>query len=102
MVDYCLSKNIGDKIKFQNDKIPYTIKAKADRYLICTRPYNFKSTVFYTIIDLKLLIRGANNLVFNIYDYKEQKDTEQCLKDLASGKVEVSSRNCIKLDVELK
>lgn len=88
---------IGDKIAFDTEKGLYTVKACDERYLICTKPYNFKKTVFYSIVDLEKGIRGPNNLVFNSYDYKNQKDIDRCLKDLQKGKIEVSNRN--KLDV---
>jgi hypothetical protein len=55
---------IGDKIKFKREKQRYTIQATDGRYLICTKPFNAKKTVIYTIVDLKEKIRGTDNLVF--------------------------------------
>lgn len=101
-IDYCQGLKIGDKIKFKSEKQKYTVKAKSDRFLICTKPYNLKRTVIYIIIDLERLVRGANNLIFNMYDYKVQEDIDQCLKDLELDEtLEVSHRNCVKLDVEI-
>ena len=99
MVDYCKSLGVGDKMR-------YTVKAKSDRYLICTKPFSPQKTVLYTIIDLKRLVRGTNNLVFNGYDYAVQEDIDECLKDLEAERgngnwIEVSHRNCILLNVEM-
>mgnify|MGYP000858721777 FL=1 len=102
MKDYCKGLKVGDKIKFINEKQRYTIKAKSDRFIICTKPFNLKKTCLYTIIDLERMVRGANDRVFNPYNYMIQDDINECLSDLESGKVEVSYRNCVSLDVELK
>jgi hypothetical protein len=101
MIKYCTSLKVNDKIKFESEKQKYTIKAKSDRYLICTKPFNLKKTCLYSIIDLERLVRGTNSLVFNAYDYMIQEDIDECLRDLESGKIEVSHRNCIKLDVQI-
>lgn len=90
---------VGSKIYFDREKQPYTVKALNDRYVICTKPYNFKRTVWYTIIDLEEQIRGTNNLVFNMYDYKSQEGIDECMKDLLSGEVEISHRNRVDLNI---
>lgn len=100
VIDYCKGLKVGDKIRFMVEKKSYTIKAKSDKFLICTKPFNLKNTVLYTIIDLERLVRGANNLIFNPYDYTSEKDMNDCIVDLESGKTEVSHRNCVKLDVQ--
>jgi len=102
MIKYCLSLKVGGKIKFSTEKQRYTVKAKSERYIICTKPFNIKHTVLYTIIDLERLVRGTNNMVFNPYDYEYQSDIDSCLVDLECNDnvVEVTHRNCIKLDVE--
>lgn len=101
MISHCMKSNVGDKIKFKSEKQKYTIKAKSERFLICTKPFNLKKTCLYTIIDLDRLVRGTNNMVFNPYDYMVQEDIDECLNDLESGEIEVSHRNCVTLDVEI-
>jgi len=91
--------NVETKIRFGADKQFYKVKACNNRFAICTRPYNPKHTVYYTIIDLAMLIRGTNNLIFNSYDYTDQKDIDLCLKELMKGKVEISHRNNVQLDI---
>jgi hypothetical protein len=91
--------NIGEKIRFAEEKQMYTIRAKNDRYLICTKPFNPKHTVIYTIVDIIESIRGTNDFIFNPYDYTVTEDCQQCLKDLISGKTKISSRNKISLKI---
>lgn len=88
---------VGSRVRFAEDKQSYTIRAMSERYAICTKPYNPKKTVYYTIVDIVEMIRGPNNLVFNIYDYSKAEDCEQSLRDLVDGKIEISSRHRIPL-----
>ena len=74
---------IGDKIYFAEEKKPYTIRACDERFLICTKPYNFKpKTVIYTIVDLKEGIRGTDNYSIGWCDYYTTRDCKRMLKEL--------------------
>lgn len=99
-IDYCRSLNVGDKIKFTIEKQRYTVKAKSERYIICTKPFNIRHTCFYCIIDLDRLVRGPNDLVFSHFDFMTQKGIDDCLEWLLLGETEVSSSHSIQLDVE--
>jgi hypothetical protein len=99
-LEYCNSLNVGDKIKFRSEKRRFTVKAKSDRFLVCTKPFNLKKTCLYTIIDLERMVRGADNFGGR-YDYMDQNEIDQCLKDLESGDTEVSYRNYVSLWVEI-
>jgi len=90
---------VNDKVYFKSEKASYTVKAFDGRYAICTKPYNFKRTVMYTIVDFKEDIRSTNDLVFNIYDYKVQDDINKCLRDIKSGELKLSKRNSVKNDI---
>jgi len=90
---------IGTKIYFLKEKRPYVVKALNERFIICTKPFNLQKTVYYTIIDINENIRGTNNLVFNLYDYKDINDINECLKDLESGETQISHRNRVELDI---
>jgi len=92
---------VGSRVKFEGEKGPYVVKARGERFAICTKPFNPKRTVIYTIIDFERDVRGTNNLIFNIYDYAVQKDVDACLRDLEAGEVEVSYRNYVELDIEI-
>lgn len=91
---------VGDKIRFIEEKNPYTIRACNDRYLICTKPFNLQHTVLYSIVDLQEGIRGTNWWVFNVYEYMDAEDCKKCLDDLISGECEISHRNRIKLNIK--
>ena len=74
---------VGDKIYFAEEKKPYTVRACDERFLICTKPYNFKpKMVIYTIVDLKEKIRGTDNYSIGWCDYYYTKDCKKILKEL--------------------
>ena len=88
---------VGAKVRFAEDSQPYTVRAISERYAICTKPFNPKRTVYYTIIDIVEQVRGPNNLVLNAYDYTQDSDCEKSLQDLVDGKVEISKRHRVPL-----
>ncbi len=90
--------NIGDRILFAEEKRPYRIKAMNDRFLVCTKPYNPKRTVLYTIVDLKENVRGTENTVFCM-GFETDEDCNEALVRLESGESEVSHRNRIALNI---
>lgn len=82
----------NDKIKFDEEKQPYRIRACDQRYLICTKPYNPKHTVIYTIVDLKENVRGAEDLIFGA-GAETITQCEAMLKRLQTGETKISHRN---------
>ena len=46
-IAYCKSMKVGDKIKFKEDKRRFTVKAKSERFLICTKPFNLSHRSLY-------------------------------------------------------
>lgn len=102
IIFYCRSLKVGDKIKFESEKQRYTVQAKSDRYIICTKPFNARKTYLYTIIDLERLVRGAVSLIFGLTDdVNSPEKARECINDLKNGEYEVSHRNCVLLDVEI-
>ena len=89
--------NLGDKVWFEGEKRPYTVVACNERFIICTKPFNLRHTVLYTILDLKEGIRGTHDLILNPYDFMVQEDIDECLADLVSGKIEISHRNRVQV-----
>lgn len=84
----------GMKIWFDGERNGYTIRSCNERYLVCTKPYNFrKNTVLYSIVDLWKGIRGLDGYVFSPYSYYTQEDCDNYLNDITSGKVQVSRRH---------
>ena len=90
---------VGDKIKFTSEKQRYTIKACNERFIIATKPFNARKTFLYTIVDLKEGLRAADNYYCK-HDYTKVKEAEEGLKELISGKIHLSHRSRIKLDLE--
>lgn len=93
--------NVGDKVFIPIHVNPFRVQARDDRFIICTKPFNPKRTVLYFIIDLQTRRRGPDNMVFcSGYNTKEQ--CEERLKELQSGKIEVSQRHGIDLDFDIE
>lgn len=87
----------GDKVWFEEEVKPYKIIACDRRFAVCTKPFNLKHTVLYTIIDLHKGIRGTHNMIFNCYELETKKGCLECIRDLRKGEIEVSYRNRVDL-----
>ena len=92
---------IGDKVYIPNETNPYRVRARDDRFIICTKPFNLKRTVFYFIVDLKRKVRGADNMIF-CSGYETDEDCKERLKELQNGEIEVSYRNVVPLDIDIE
>lgn len=90
---------VGTKIWFSGEKKPYTVRCSSLRFVICTKPYNLKNTVLYTIIDTQQFIRGTENLIF-CNGFESNDDCKEALARLESGELEVSHRNRVTLEIE--
>lgn len=93
--------NIGDKVCVPTDKRPYTVKARDERYIICTKPFNVRHTVLYFIIDLLNKWRAPDNMIF-CSGYETTEDCQERLKELQDGTIELSRRRGIPLDIEIE
>lgn len=90
--------HVGNRVWFAGEKRPYKIRARNERYLICTKPFNPKKTVIYSIIDLDEKVRGPDNLIFCM-GYETEDQIAENMRMLADGEIEVSHRRRIDLDV---
>lgn len=66
---------LGMKIRFADEKQSYTVQAvsPSGRFVVCTKPFNARRTVLYSVIDLAQGIRGADNRVFGMgYETPEE------------------------------
>lgn len=88
----------GMKIYFQGENKPYTVRCFSERFVICTKPFNLKRTVIYTIIDWIREIRGTENTVFCM-GFETDQDCNEALERLVSGESEVSYRNYVDLTI---
>jgi hypothetical protein len=101
MGEMIMKVQVGDKVYIPNEKRPYRVKARDERYIICTKPYNLAHTVLYFIIDLKDKWRAPDNMVF-CFGYETDEDCNARLKDLQEGKIELSRRRGIPLDIDIE
>lgn len=87
---------IGQRVRFVGERPNYKVRAVSPdgRYVILTRPFNLRRTVFYTIIDFKLGVRGTDNRIFDM-GYETPEQVESAMTELAEGRAEVSYRNWV-------
>lgn len=93
--------NVGNKVYVPGEKRPYTVRARDERFIICTKPYNPQHTVLYFIVDLEKRRRGPDNMVF-CSGYETDEHCLERLKELQSGTIELSYRRSIPLDIEIE
>ena len=86
---------VGDKLYVYGEVKPYTVKARDDRYIIASKPYNLRKTVTYFIIDLIKGWRGPDDRVF-CCGYETPEDIRERLQELRNGEIEVSRRRSVK------
>lgn len=96
MLKYGDRLKVGAKIRFAEEKQAYTVQATDGRFAVCTKPFNARRTVLYTIIDLKEKVRGTENLVFS-FGFETRQKCEEALARLHAGETAVSHRNRIPL-----
>jgi len=89
---------IGDRVRFPEEKRCYRVRALGDRYAVCTKPFNPRHTVLYTVVDFQEQVRGTENLVFGFGAETDIQCAEMHAR-LESGQTEVSHRNRIALNI---
>ena len=92
---------VGDKVFVPGEKRLYRVRARDERYIICTKPYNPQHTVIYFIIDLKRKWRAPDDRVFSS-GYETDEQCNERLKELQSGKIGLSGRRGIPLDIDIE
>jgi len=92
---------VGSKIKFATEGQRYTVRARTDRYLVCTKPFNAQRTYLYTIVDLMDGIRGPDNFLFGFgTGYDDEDNLHMVVDALNHGELYPSYRKSILLDLE--
>lgn len=90
--------SLNSKVWFKEEKRPYRVRSISDRYIILTKPFNLKKTVFYTIIDLEEGIRSSDDRLFS-FGYETSQQCAERLNDLMDGVSKLSRRNSIRCDI---
>lgn len=88
---------LGAKVYVPGERRGFVVRARNERYAICTKPYF--STVRYFILDARQGIRGPENLVFGM-GAETDEDCEAMLERLRAGETEVTHRNRVLWDIE--
>lgn len=92
---------VGDKVYIPNHKRPFRVRARDDRYIICTKPFNAQHTVIYFIVDLVDKWRAPDNLIFCL-GYETDEDCKERLRQLQRGEIGLSWRRGIPLDIDIE
>ena len=80
------------------EKRPYRVRARSDRFAVCTKPFNPQHTVLYCILDTERGVRGPENLIFGL-GAETDEHCERMLARLEAGDSEVTYRHCVGWDV---
>ena len=91
--------NVGDKVWIPNEKRAYRVRARDDRYIICTK--SCFGTVLYFIVDLVDKWRGPDDRIF-CSGYETDEDCQERLKELQSGLIGLSVRRGVPLDLDIE
>ncbi|WP_322072211.1 hypothetical protein [Paraburkholderia bannensis] len=92
----------GSRINFEGERMPYTVLARDERFIIAIKPFAAQHTYLYTIIDLKRLERGPDNLVFGRSGgYGSMSEAHGALRELndPTHPLEVSRKRAVSLRV---
>ena len=96
-----MKAQVGDKVYIPDQKKPFRVRARDERYLICTKPFNPMHTVLYFIIDLVDKWRAPDDRLF-CSGYETDEDCNARLKELQEGKIGLSVRRGVPLDIEIE
>lgn len=88
---------VGSRVWFFGEKRPYKVRARNQRYLVCTKPLNIHKTTLYTVVDLVEEIRGTEDSIFGMGAESDQ-DCQEMIQRL-EGESQVSRRNYTQLFV---
>lgn len=89
---------VGAKIWFEGEKQGYTVRASNVAFCVCTKPFNARKTVLYTIIDWERKQRNYEDLIFGM-GAETEKECQEMLERLTNGESEISERGPAKLRI---
>jgi hypothetical protein len=86
---------VGTRLKFASERQRYQVRAVSKRFAVCTKPFNLRRTVRYTIIDFKTGDRTRPGIGGHTDD-----ECRQMLDRLENGEGRVPYFNQMVLDIE--
>ncbi|AWK76307.1 hypothetical protein CBI38_33180 (plasmid) [Rhodococcus oxybenzonivorans] len=92
----------GGRIRFGLEhRRPYTVRARSEHFVVCTRPRDFATTgeFVYTVIDRRNGIRGPINVIELQVDVSTAGRCRDLVENLEAGRWEINHRNRVQLDI---
>lgn len=96
-----MKAKVGDRVYIPNEKKPYKVRCRDDRYIICTKPDNLHHSVWYFIVDLVEKWRAPDDRIF-CFGYETDEQCECRLTELQQGLIGLSKRHGIELDIDIE
>lgn len=117
---------VGTDMFFKNEKLPMQLKAIGNRFAVCVRKIHrwhdaellhfevergayftfteayksLKDDLVYSCLDFQEIRKAPHNRIFNNWNFNNQKDIDDLLKNLEDGSVELSVRNYYELNID--
>lgn len=87
---------VGDRVRFHGEsQARFKVRARGERYVVLTKPFNAQHTVLYTVIDLHEAVRGPDDSWGTGYETAEE--IAEALAKLEAGEVALSQRASVSL-----
>ncbi len=74
---------IGDKVYWKNDKKSFTVKAKTNNYILCSR--NIFGKCNYSVLDLNNQICGIAYTTLDTFNLLKEEDSQNFLDLIEKG-----------------
>lgn len=98
MIDPTETFPVGARIYFGREIIPMTVRARGERYMVCTRPKPRSQSGEYTVIDIVEKINGTENMVLG-FGAETDAQCREMLERIEIGRSEISYRNRVPLKI---
>lgn len=86
---------VGERVRLDGTKRAWKVRARGERYIVLTQPFNLRRTVLYTVIDLEMGRRGT--VTSWACGFETEDEIAESLAMLERGDTELSSRNNVPL-----
>lgn len=96
------SVEVGQKIKFEDERTRYTVQAVSPRYIVATKAFNLnRNKYLYTVVDVVRGIRGPIDSLFGSpYTFDDYTGAALNVALLHAGKHSISLRKAVPLTIE--
>ena len=89
---------VDDRVRFRGEKqARFKVRARGNRFIILTKPFNARHTCIYTVIDVERGIRGTDN--YGGLGYDTPEEITEAVDLFNRGEARVSVRNNVSLDI---